>query len=191
MDRKREINVVWATEKASEGENLVWVTEEWVTAEDRRKKLGVFNSLTLSASELPPMFWEMCCHVGQGGPWSRRRKRFLFLSSTFFLFPLTLPAGHRSTNRVSQSKYFFTNRSREAGCWRAQGLSTTCNLLYMLLPNKALQLPSEAQSMNNASVETSETVQRGMTRGVGVRREVIGLGGKAASLQTSLMLPYP
>lgn len=157
----------------------------------RKKEVGSFQFPYATSVWTSSHVWGMCCHVGQGGPWSRSRKCFLFLSSTFFLFPLTLPAGHRYTNRVSQSKYFFTNCSREAGCWRTQGLSTACNLLYMLLPNRALQLPSEEQSMSNASVETSETAQRGMTRGVGVRREVIGLGGKAASLQTSLMFPYP
>ena len=133
----------------------------------------------------------MCCHVWQGGPWSRSRKCFLFLFSIFFLFPLTLQAVHRYMNHVRQSKYFFTNCNLEAGCWRTQGLSTTCNLLYMPLLNRALQLPSKEWSMNNASVETPETVQKGMTHGVGVRREVIGLGVKAASLQTSLMFPYP
>lgn len=131
----------------------------------------------------------MYCHVWQGGPWSRSRKCSLFLFSIFFLFPLTLQAGHRYMNRVRQSKYFFTNCNLEARCWRTQGLSTTCNLLYMPLLNRALQLPSKEWSMNNASVETPETVQRGMTHGVGIRREVIGLGNIAASLQTSLMFP--
>lgn len=157
----------------------------------QKKEVGSFQFPYTTSIWTPSHVWGVCCHVGQGGPWSRSRKCFLFLFSIFFLFPLTLQAGHRYRNRVSQSKYFFTNYNWEAGCWRTQGLSTTCNLLYMLLLNRALQLPSKEQSMNNASVETPEIVQRGMTRGVGVRREVIGLGNKAASLQTSLMLPYP
>lgn len=66
----------------------MWVTEEWVTAEDGRKKLGVFNSLTLPASELPPMFEECAAMWGRVGPEAEVENAFFFFH--ILSFPINL-----------------------------------------------------------------------------------------------------
>lgn len=63
----------------------MWVTEEWVTAENRRKQLGVFNSLRPPASELPPIFEECAATRGRVGPESEVGNAFFFfLPCSFF-----------------------------------------------------------------------------------------------------------
>lgn len=64
----------------------MWVTEEWVTAENGRKKLGVFNCIMLPVSELPPMFEERAAMCGRVGAETEVENAFFFFFPYSFFF---------------------------------------------------------------------------------------------------------